>query len=81
MAAVTIEPQDFATARELPTLTSCCSLLWSGVLFIEAAALATGIVLTWRITRAVAPTYTRTQYVQAMDFSHRRPNREARPTG
>src|SRR5882762_7089148 len=40
-------------------------------LFIEAAALATGIVLTRRITRAVADLYRGTQYVQAMDFSHR----------
>jgi sigma-B regulation protein RsbU (phosphoserine phosphatase) len=38
---------------------------------IEAAALATGIVLTRRITRAVADLYRGTQYVQAMDFSHR----------
>jgi sigma-B regulation protein RsbU (phosphoserine phosphatase) len=40
-------------------------------LFIEAAALATGIVLTRRITRAVADLYRGTQYVQAGDFSHR----------
>src|SRR6202158_680995 len=40
-------------------------------LFIEAAALATGIVLTRRITRAVADLYRGTQYVQVMDFSHR----------
>src|SRR5258708_15045109 len=39
-------------------------------LFIEAAALATGIVLTPRITRAVADLYRGTQYVQAGDFSH-----------
>jgi len=38
---------------------------------VEAAALATGIVLTRRITRAVADLYRGTQYVQAMDFSHR----------
>ncbi len=38
---------------------------------IEAAAFATGIVLTRRITRAVADLYRGTQYVQAMDFSHR----------
>ena len=44
-----------------------------GVVFllIEAAALVTGIVLTRRITRAVADLYRGTQYVQAMDFSHR----------
>src|SRR6202521_665595 len=40
-------------------------------LFIEAAALATGIVLTRRITRAVADLYRGTQYVQDMGFSHR----------
>jgi sigma-B regulation protein RsbU (phosphoserine phosphatase) len=38
--------------------------------FVEAAAFATGIVLTRRITRAVADLYRGTQYVQAMDFSH-----------
>jgi sigma-B regulation protein RsbU (phosphoserine phosphatase) len=38
---------------------------------VEAAAFATGIVLTRRITRAVADLYRGTQYVQAMDFSHR----------
>jgi sigma-B regulation protein RsbU (phosphoserine phosphatase) len=44
-----------------------------GVVFllIEAAALATGVVLTRRITRAVADLYRGTQYVQGMDFSHR----------
>jgi sigma-B regulation protein RsbU (phosphoserine phosphatase) len=40
-------------------------------LLVEAAAFATGIVLTRRITRAVADLYRGTQYVQAMDFSHR----------
>jgi sigma-B regulation protein RsbU (phosphoserine phosphatase) len=45
----------------------------AGVVFllIEVAALATGIVLTRRITRAVADLYRGTQYVQAGDFSHR----------
>jgi sigma-B regulation protein RsbU (phosphoserine phosphatase) len=38
---------------------------------VEAAAFATGIVLTRRITRAVADLYRGTQYVQGMDFSHR----------
>lgn len=38
---------------------------------VETAAFATGIVLTRRITRAVADLYRGTQYVQAMDFSHR----------
>src|SRR5256712_11789289 len=44
-----------------------------GIIFllIEAAALATGIVLTRRITRAVADLYRGTQFVQAGDFSHR----------
>jgi sigma-B regulation protein RsbU (phosphoserine phosphatase) len=40
-------------------------------LLIEAAALAIGIVLTRRITKAVADLYRGTQYVQGMDFSHR----------
>src|SRR6266568_1690925 len=40
-------------------------------LLIEAAAFATGFVLTRRITRAVADLYRGTQYVQAGDFSHR----------
>jgi phosphoserine phosphatase RsbU/P len=44
-----------------------------GIVFvlIEAAALATGIVLTRRITRAVADLHRGTKYVRAMDFSHR----------
>lgn len=44
-----------------------------GVIFllIEAAAFATGFVLTRRITRAVADLYRATQFVQAGDFSHR----------
>src|SRR5712692_4734928 len=40
-------------------------------LLIEAAALVTGIVLTRRITRAVADLYRGTQYVQSRDYSHR----------
>jgi phosphoserine phosphatase RsbU/P len=40
-------------------------------LLIEAAALATGIVLTRRITRAVTDLYRGTQFVQLGDFSHR----------
>jgi sigma-B regulation protein RsbU (phosphoserine phosphatase) len=40
-------------------------------LLVEAAASATGFVLARRITRAVADLYRGTQYVQAMDFSHR----------
>jgi sigma-B regulation protein RsbU (phosphoserine phosphatase) len=48
-------------------------LILVGIVFllIEAAALATGVVLTRRITRAVADLYRGTQYVQGMDFSHR----------
>jgi len=48
-------------------------LILVGIVFllIEAAALVTGFVLTRRITRAVADLYRGTQYVQAMDFSHR----------
>jgi len=44
-----------------------------GIVFVlvEAAAFATGIVLTRRITRAVADLYRGTQFVQAMDFTHR----------
>ncbi|GAC1615969.1 MAG: hypothetical protein PVS2B2_18060 [Candidatus Acidiferrum sp.] len=49
------------------------SFILVGIVFllVEAAALATGIVLTRRITRAVADLYRGTQYVRAMDFSHR----------
>jgi sigma-B regulation protein RsbU (phosphoserine phosphatase) len=44
-----------------------------GIVFlsIEGAALFTGIVLTRRITTAVADLYRATQYVQSADFSHR----------
>lgn len=44
-----------------------------GIIFllIEAVAWTTGIVLTRRITRAVADLYKATQFVQAGDFSHR----------
>jgi len=57
-------------ARELRTLTSCCYVV--GVVFLQSLpALATGIVLTRRITRACRHLYRGTQYVQAMDFSHR----------
>jgi phosphoserine phosphatase RsbU/P len=38
---------------------------------IEAAAFATGFVLTRRITKAVAELYGATQYVRNGDFSHR----------
>src|SRR5262249_55471518 len=44
-----------------------------GIVFIliEAAAWTTGIVLTRRITGAVADLYRGTQFVQARDYSHR----------
>jgi sigma-B regulation protein RsbU (phosphoserine phosphatase) len=62
----------FATLGELRE-SYLLLLIVVGVVFllIETAALATGIVLTRRITRAVADLYRGTQYVQAMDFSHR----------
>jgi sigma-B regulation protein RsbU (phosphoserine phosphatase) len=49
------------------------TFLLAGIAFvvIEAAALATGIVLTRRITKAVADLYGATQFVQKGDFSHR----------
>jgi sigma-B regulation protein RsbU (phosphoserine phosphatase) len=40
-------------------------------LLIEVAAFVTGLVLTRRITKAVAELYQATQYVQGRDFSHR----------
>lgn len=48
-------------------------LILVGIVFflIEAAAFATGFVLTRRITRAVADLYGATQFVQRGDFSHR----------
>jgi phosphoserine phosphatase RsbU/P len=42
-------------------------------LLIEVAAFVTGIVLTRRITRAIADLYRATQYVKSGDFSHRVP--------
>ncbi len=62
----------FATLGELRE-SYLLLLIVVGVVFllIETAALATGIVLTRRITRAVADLYRGTQYVQAMDFSYR----------
>ena len=46
-----------------------------GIIFllIEGVAWTTGIVLTRRITRAVADLYKATQFVKARDFSHRIP--------
>ena len=48
-------------------------LVLVGIIFllIWAVAWTTGIVLTRRITRAVADLYKATQFVQARDFSHR----------
>jgi sigma-B regulation protein RsbU (phosphoserine phosphatase) len=46
-------------------------LAGSAFILIEAAAFATGFVLTRRITRAVTDLYRGTQYVQAGDYSHR----------
>jgi sigma-B regulation protein RsbU (phosphoserine phosphatase) len=46
-------------------------LVGLGFLLIEAAALATGIVLTLRITRAVNELYAATQFVQRGDLTHR----------
>lgn len=40
-------------------------------LFIETAALVTGIVLTRRITKAVSDLYHATQYVKTGDWTHR----------
>jgi phosphoserine phosphatase RsbU/P len=62
----------FATLGELRD-SYLLLLMVVGVVFliIEVAALVTGIVLTRRITRAVADLYRGTQYVQAGDFSHR----------
>jgi phosphoserine phosphatase RsbU/P len=62
----------FATLGELRD-SYLLLLIVVGVIFliIEVAALVTGIVLTRRITSAVADLYRGTQYVQAGDFSHR----------
>jgi phosphoserine phosphatase RsbU/P len=62
----------FASFGEL-RLFYLIGFIMAGVAFllIEVAALVTGIVLTRRITRAVADLYRGTLYVQAMDFSHR----------
>jgi len=62
----------FATLGELRD-SYLMLLILVGVVFflIEAAALATGIVLTRRITRAVADLYNATQFVQKKDFSQR----------
>lgn len=48
-------------------------LVMIAFLLIEAVAWTTGIVLTRRITRAVADLYQATQFVKKGDFSHRIP--------
>jgi phosphoserine phosphatase RsbU/P len=62
----------FATLGELRD-SYLLLLIVVGMVFliIEVAALITGIVLTRRITGAVADLYRGTQYVQTGDFSHR----------
>ncbi len=64
----------FASFGEL-RLFYLIGFIIAGVAFllIEVAALVTGIVLTRRITRAIADLYRGTQYVQSGDFSHRVP--------
>jgi sigma-B regulation protein RsbU (phosphoserine phosphatase) len=64
----------FKTLGELRD-TYLLLLVLVGVLFflIETAALVTGVVLTMRITGAVAGLYHATQYVRSGDFSHRVP--------
>jgi len=64
----------FTTLGELRD-TYLLLLVLVGILFflIETAALVTGIVLTMRITGAVAGLYRATQYVRSGDFSHRVP--------
>jgi sigma-B regulation protein RsbU (phosphoserine phosphatase) len=42
-----------------------------GFLFIEIAALVTGIVMTRRITKAVSDLYQATKYVKNQDWTHR----------
>jgi sigma-B regulation protein RsbU (phosphoserine phosphatase) len=64
----------FTTLGELRD-TYLLLLVLVGILFflIETAALVTGVVLTMRITGAVAGLYHATQYVRSGDFSHRVP--------
>jgi len=64
----------FTTLGELRD-TYLLLLVLVGILFllIETAALITGVVLTMRITGAVAGLYRATQYVRSGDFSHRVP--------
>ena len=64
----------FASFGEL-RLFYLIGFILAGIAFllIEVAALVTGIVLTRRITKAIADLYGGTQYVQSGDFSHRVP--------
>ena len=64
----------FASFGEL-RLFYLIGFILAGVAFllIEVVALVTGIVLTRRITKAIADLYRGTQYVQSGDFSHRVP--------
>jgi sigma-B regulation protein RsbU (phosphoserine phosphatase) len=64
----------FTTLGELRD-TYLLLLVLVGILFflIETAALITGVVLTMRITGAVAGLYRATQFVRSGDFSHRVP--------
>ncbi len=62
----------FATLGELgPLLTLTLVITTIVFLILEAAALATGVVLTRRITSAVADLYEATRYVRRGDFSRR----------
>jgi phosphoserine phosphatase RsbU/P len=77
LAAFSVRPSRlngrlFASLGALgPILT--LTLLITAVVFLilEAAALATGVVLTRRITSAVADLYDATRFVRRGDFSHR----------
>ncbi len=64
----------FASFGEL-RLFYLIGFIMAGVAFllIEVAALVTGIVLTRRITKAIADLYRATQYIKSGDFSHRVP--------
>jgi sigma-B regulation protein RsbU (phosphoserine phosphatase) len=64
----------FASFGEL-RLFYLIGFILAGIAFllIEVAALVTGIVLTRRITKAIADLYGGTQFVQSGDFSHRVP--------
>jgi sigma-B regulation protein RsbU (phosphoserine phosphatase) len=62
----------FASLGELrETYLAVFILILIAFLIIEAAALATGVVLTRQITRAINDLYLATRFVQAGDLSHR----------